>query len=769
MQVTNEQKLMNFAPSDKAITLKEGDIYHAVIKEKLPNDEAILQIKNQDIKVKFEYPSSAQGKTMIQIVDANQSPPIVKSASSADDGKGTGQKAELDKTLLQLNDGKPVSDGIKSAAAILQQKGVPLTKQTFQDLKNFIESEPGTLNQKLETIAVMAKKGLDFTPTQMKSVHEALFGSSYGKELAHLAKEIDGQFSFTEVEGTPYGKPAGDVIKAAMDAIKHGDLAKAIAMLKDELSKDPSLSGIKKSLTQSEQLLRLAESKNNEDSQKLLKLAANLLLSTLKQEGSVQTSQNPALAEDNRLSDIAKLMKSIQKDPDLSKILQNLNALAENLSDEQSAVIQNAVQKAGDFSSIGKEMAARQELMNVLKRIEREIKQSQPIQDNTQTQDAYQLNDDLFASIPFQSKDLIVSKITLKLSQAAIDFKAFKQDVTRNLQTVEQSIGKTSAKPLLEATIKQLDQTILKSDFMLYTDMKTEKKLMTASTQLAQAKNLLSEGDYPEAKKIVSEIKTMIDKIMFKPSDTRVQHFVSKELTQLEGASPEKQLLQQFDQAQAGFKQQPTARGAFEYMKQMGLTHDTDQAHALVQNSKNDSTLDSNMKNILMKLQNEADGVSQSSLKVDGLMQNLTGQQLLSKNDPSGLQSMMFSLPLVLKDQVENVKVFINSNNSSQKIDWENCSLFFLLETKKLGDLGISLKTTNRNLSINIKNDRPGFKDKMTPLTDIAKERLEEIGYGIGSIQFSSLHTAPTKEQPKVEKQPIQNPVFTEKGYDFSI
>ncbi|RDI40126.1 hypothetical protein [Falsibacillus pallidus] len=768
MQVANEQKLTNFAPSDKAITLKEGDIYHAFIKEKLPNDEAILQIRNQDFKVKFENPASTQGKTMIQVVDANQSPPLVKSAASADNGKGTGQKADLDKTLLQLNDGKPVSDGIKSAAAILQQKGIPLTKQTFQDLKKFIESEPGNINQKLETIAVMAKKGLDFTPAQMKSVHEALFGSSYGKELAQLAKEIDGQFSFTKVESAPYGKPT-DVLKAAIDEIKHGDIAKAIAMLKDELRKDPSLSGIKKSLTQSEQLLRLAENKNNGDSQKLLKLAANLLLSTLKQDGAVQISQNPVLAEDNRLNEIAKLMKSIQKDPDLSKILQNLNGLTDKLSDGQAGILQNAIQNANQLSSIGKEMAARQELMNAMKRIEGEIKQSLPSQDITNTQDFYQLNDDLFASIPFQSKDFIVSKITLKLSQAAIDFKSFKQDVTRNLQTVEQNIGKASAKPLLEATIKQLDQTILKSDFMLYTDMKTEKKLMTASTQLAQAKQLLADGDYPGAKKIVSDIKMMIDKITFKPSDTRVQHFVSKELTQLDGAAPEKQLLQQFDQAQAAFKQQPTARGAFEYLKQMGLTHDADHAQALVQSSKNESALDTNMKNILMKLQNEADGISQSSLKVDGLMQNLTGQQLLSKNDPSGLQSMMFSLPLVLKDQVENVKVFINSNNSSQKIDWENCSLFFLLETKKLGDLGISLKTTNRNLSINIKNDSPGFKEKMAPLTDIAKERLEEIGYGIGSVQFSSLHTAPAKEQSKAEKPSIKNPAFTEKGYDFSI
>ena len=60
---------------------------------------------------------------------------------------------------------------------------------------------------------------------------------------------------------------------------------------------------------------------------------------------------------------------------------------------------------------------------------------------------------------------------------------------------------------MLETTISKLDNAILKSDMMLFTDMKTEKQFMKASTQLAEAKKLFAKGDHAEAGKIVKEVK----------------------------------------------------------------------------------------------------------------------------------------------------------------------------------------------------------------------------------------------------------------------
>ena len=63
---------------------------------------------------------------------------------------------------------------------------------------------------------------------------------------------------------------------------------------------------------------------------------------------------------------------------------------------------------------------------------------------------------------------------------------------------------------------------------MLFTDMRTEKQLLQASGQFAQAKKLLSQGNHAEAGKIVREVKNLVDRMNFKPSDQKVVHYVTR-------------------------------------------------------------------------------------------------------------------------------------------------------------------------------------------------------------------------------------------------
>ena len=155
---------------------------------------------------------------------------------------------------------------------------------------------------------------------------------------------------------------------------------------------------------------------------------------------------------------------------------------------------------------------------------------------------------------------------------------------------------------------------------------------------------------------------------------------------------------------------------------------------------------------------------------------NITGQQLLSKSDGNGtLQSMFFNLPLMLGEKPENLQVFINSKNEGEQVQWENCNLYFLLETRKLGEVGILLNSTDRNLSITIKNDLPGFKEKMEPIAQMTKEKLQEVGYNVSNINFAKMNTVHKQnishEEVKNEingvRQTRQN--FYEKGLNFTI
>jgi len=148
-----------------------------------------------------------------------------------------------------------------------------------------------------------------------------------------------------------------------------------------------------------------------------------------------------------------------------------------------------------------------------------------------------------------------------------------------------------------------------------------------------------------------------------------------------------------------------SGRQMFEHLRNLGLTYESDQAQSLIAKAKAQEGADSSMKNALLKL-TQANQDQALAQKADQAMTQITGQQLLSKTD-SSLQSMMFTIPFLLQDQAEQVKIFVNSKNEQQKIDWENCQLYFLLETKKLGDVGIMLSAVERTLSITIKNDRP--------------------------------------------------------------
>ena len=333
---------------------------------------------------------------------------------------------------------------------------------------------------------------------------------------------------------------------------------------------------------------------------------------------------------------------------------------------------------------------------------------------------------------------------------------------------------------MLETAISKLDNAILKSDMMLFTDMKTEKQLMNASTQLAEAKKLLAKGDHDQAGKIVNEVKTLVDKLIFKPSEQKIMHYVNKESMALGTNSPSQQMLTKFSDATHGtVNQEPSARQMYEMVRSLGLNHESDVANSLVFQKNDHSQQEQqqqqeNLKSVLMKL---AQGEGQETnpkvaQQAEQALTNLTGQQLLSKSDASGtLQSMFFNLPLMLGGKPENLQVFINSKNEGQQVEWENCNLYFLLETKKLGDVGILLNSTDRNLSITIKNDLPGFKEKIEPLASFTKEKLQEVGYNVSSINFARMSPVvsqqPARNEANQEKSTRQ--VFTEKGMDFTI
>ncbi|MBA2877241.1 hypothetical protein HNR63_000268 [Anoxybacillus kamchatkensis] len=466
---------------------------------------------------------------------------------------------------------------------------------------------------------------------------------------------------------------------------------------------------------------------------------------------ALATAENGKRATNDVRAAIAQAMKTIQKEPNVKEAL---NVARAQLAQHMEPSLHEAFARADELAENGREMAARQTVVQALQQVEQTL-----LPNNISTADdaAYES----LAALGLQSKDIIVQMVTKRMAEATKQFQQTKRDMMRNLDAIDHLItqykqaARPQAKQLLETTIKQLDQTILKSDAMLFADMTMEKKLLQASSQLAEAKKLLEKGQMAEAQKIVKQVKSTLEQMQFKPSDVKVKHFVDAQ--SLKQQAPEQALLAQWNDV---VQPEPSARHMLQTIRRLGLMHETDMANALVFNGESEQA-EETMKGLLMKL---AQTGGEAAKQAEQALTNMTGQQLLNKNDQgSAMQTLFFTIPLLLQKEVKDVKVYVNARNDGKRVDWENCSLYFLLETKKLGDVGVLLSANERTISVTFRNDREDFAERMRPLVETATKRLEDIGYRVGHVQFTTFE----KKEEKMNEP--KRATWTEKGYDFTI
>ncbi|WP_458411842.1 hypothetical protein ACNQFZ_13390 [Schinkia sp. CFF1] len=913
MQIINNQFSANqLQQAERPLELKQGELYKAQIKERISDTEAIVQIRGKEVKATFEGQVPAEDRVTVQVTGQKDQSVLVKTMSAENLKSPAPESQPSDAKVLQ-SVGITAKDTpeLKQSVQMLLDKGMPVTKEAVQELRDFFEKAQGSAAAKLDTVKALVNKRLEVTQSHLRPIHEALHGRPLNEVLTDLATEIDPEFDLAKNEQNDVQKrtETENIVKAARTGNaettakeltellhknrelveKAPDLKLAIEKVRSEIVNNPAIDRelaqkIEKAAYEAEKLQsigkeRLVQALQNAEEQlvekderslqaikqmketvqnesniqrvtnvvrdllkinkdigseikssiekmvnqasqldqagrerlsKILEQAANIPQFDQQKTESVQDNnqklstilagivdQESAKEETNPSMLIKEALKQIQKAANLEQALTQIQkevSSSPNLDIKTIEKVENAVEHSTQLLDKGRELGARQLITKALNEIEQELANTEPRQQPVETKGVHSelLNqfeqNEQFQTLPLETKNILVTKVTQKLAQAAHDFRELKREITRNLDTIERlaNIYKKNAYPqakqILQTTINKLDNAILKSDMMLFTDMKTEKQLMQASTQLAEAKKLLAKGNHAEAAKIVYDIKTLVDKINFKPSEQKVMHFVSKESTNLEQHSPSQQLLKHFDEtARSNVRQEPSARQMFEMVRSLGLNHDSDLAKSLVfeetstQRGQDHQNQQENVKATLMKL--ALAGGDEASTKIaqqaEQALNNLTGQQLLSKSDSGNtLQSMFFSLPLLLGEKPENLQVFVNSKKEGQQVDWENCNLYFLIETKKLGDVGIMLSSTERNLSITIKNDKPGFKQKMEPLAAITKEKLQEVGYSVNSINFTRMTPIASRQQSSTnneEQQTELRPVFTEKGMDFKI
>lgn len=761
MQVSN-QPITNRRP-DQALDLRQGHVQKEIEQENRLDSHSV-NLHRQELERRVDTHSQQAER------------------------QRSSQTAELENLLRQRGAGNNPSPELKQAARILLDKGMPLTEETIQELKTFLTRENGSTKEKLETIEALANRRLPITQTFLRPVHEALHGRNLAENLAALSKRLE----------TELTKPqhAGLVDRTGLNARELASEARQAVITQREAR------GLTARILQQYMSSQSGEASHGELARALEGRQQGQIFG---QTVSSQGSANQGLAPQEASRAIQEAVAFIKREANLNRVIEHVRTQVVNnpaVSREVAVQVERALNETAQLQQQGRELAARGQLAQTLTQaLNQTAEQEQAISGRPahapvasapveQSQQQYIHNELFQTSQELNTKDLIVTRITQKLAEAAQTFTTVKREISRVLDQATRLLQQLrhhavpQVQQMLSSTIDKLDKAILKSEMTMLTDMKTEKQLMQASSQLAEAKRLLAKGDLAGAQKIVQDVKTMLDKLRWQPSETRVQHFLLKESQAHDPQRPVQQLFNQLEQGIRPFMQQePSARTMFEFLRTLGLNHDGEAVRSLMElqhgGQQDTANRHENVKATLLQLLRAEAEQGRINQQSEQALNNILGQQLLSKHDPgSTSQHLLFNLPFQLGENLHNLQVIVNGRQEGEKLDWENCNIYFLIETRKLGEVGILLTASERNLSITIKNNSPGFKEKMEPLVEECKANLQEIGYHVTGIQFARLDTKQeeTKAEPQniltqvnIDPNKIPKTTLTAKGFDFKI
>ena len=446
----------------------------------------------------------------------------------------------------------------------------------------------------------------------------------------------------------------------------------------------------------------------------------------------------------------------------LKKILSNeqlntteINNLIKNIDKEHMNNIIKNIKKTHDSNLE----------LDIIDKIESDLTNAIDVYYNSENVSDLTYMDNLIGINDMSTKRVVMSKVTEDMKIVKSDFKEFKSNILRNIDSIlfEKHNIQTNVKSL-EDTINMIDRKILNSDITLYTDMLTEKKLINLSSKLNIAREYLKKSQPNKANEIVSEIKETISTIKFNPSQEKMMYRINKEVVNSkENSFKDINFINIFKNSNLN-----SSRDIYNYVRKLGINYERELLNDGLYNlNKND--IDKNLKIDLIKILQEK-GVNKSKdvTKIIKALDNLNGQQLMNKNDKNSMQqNMFFDIPFDLLGKVQNMKLFINSKKENEKMDWKNSSLYFLIETNKLGETGILLDSNNRNLNITIKNNNKDFQNKVNPFKDSLITKLEEIGYNVNNINYDILEEVDNKKEDNIITD--DNYVINGEGLDIKI
>lgn len=716
-------------------------------------------------------------------------------------GAEASSKAESTKVLKEM--GLSTSSSMQTAYSLYKTAGNEQpSKSVLTATQNFLEKAPGTDQQKLVTIEAAAAKGVEITEKNLNAIHSAL-NDSASETLAinELTSDISVKKS---AELTP--EERRELVKTLPAALRE----RVYATLKAAGFSDSEVEEVGNRLLLGEksesiipdliasrakgELSDLLKQVSSAD-EKALDALNNLLAKAgleIKLEKSVYTlGASKGFSQETIEKILQRILKASASDQGENALVKGLQELLRSfggLELDSDAEVDATVTLDSKFADYGlKDKNNFAKIHNEVTNPDIGIGADSKRQDSYMAKESGQsnggaledlslINDDEFeatqdylmqlAQMVDQSiealssaygqvdlnafsattKTLLMTQVTEKMLAAKADFDQFKSHA---LEKMDQIINAGKVQGLGEAVGKvadKLDKLIMHSDVTLYTDMKSERKLMGLSSELQEI-SALSKTSPEAAFEKLKEVRKKIENLLYQPSKEKVIVTLKDEAA-LDLKIKQEMLVPEV-KASGG------AKNVLDLMRALGLNHEPELMDQILSTgSKTVEESKENFKQILLKL-TETDREDQDHLikSVEKGLSQLTGQQLLNKPEPQNdSQSLFFNLPLNQGDQQTDMKLYVKARKKADQMDWENCSMYFLVDLKQYGETGIRINANQRQLSVSISNASSSIMDVVEPFAKEILQELKEIGYNPGDIKFVPLtDQKAVQELPKVK------------------
>ena len=335
---------------------------------------------------------------------------------------------------------------------------------------------------------------------------------------------------------------------------------------------------------------------------------------------------------------------------------------------------------------------------------------------------------------PVNGRQIMVREVTAHLATMTNTFRSEQATVTKQLGQVASLIEKSphASRPALETVSTRLNQLVQKTDALLHTDPVQEKQLVTMTAKLDVALSLLSTKPQ-ESARLVKEVRATLNDFRYAPNQARIEYIPhgATRAGELPAVAPLK-----LDSTLTGRAIQETAQRV-QANAQLSQAASNAQASAL--SVRSDTT----------------------NPEAQRLASFFQVQQTLNRLDGGQLHQLLFALPAKVQEIDTGIHVHIQNREAGDVVDWENSVLYIRLETPRLGEIGVKLEATDRNLRLTLEHDDANVERLARPLLGKIEQTLEAIGYNSVTTQVKPL----TKSE-KVAEEPKVVPTS---GYDFRI